>query len=110
MTIQQHDLATRNSAASPIPAWMPPRLGDCIRKGCFVCIEHADAIKHRYTNWQLWGTPSCYNGDTQALDNEIETCKSAHADHYIRLNIEDFGSHSRMSLVVHHPAGVALNA
>jgi len=93
----------RQSSGKEAPSWMPPKLGECIRKGCFVCIEHAPAVRPGYTRWQLWGQPSCYNGDAIALDREIETCKTVHPDHYIRMSVEDFGFHSRMSLFVHRP-------
>jgi len=99
MAIQQHNIGN----AQATPSWMPPKLGECIRKGCFVCIEHAPAVKPGYTRWELWGQPSCYNGDAIVLDREVEACKAAHADHNIRLSVEDVGSHSRMSLFVHRP-------
>jgi len=99
MATQQNETGNRAGR----PSWMPPRLGECIRKGCFVCIEHTPRVRPGYTRWELWGQPSCYNGDAMALEREIETCKAAHADHHIRLNVEDFGFHSRMSLFVHRP-------
>lgn len=99
MAISQHETSRRDGT----PAWMPPKLGECIRKGCFICIEHTSDVQPGYTRWELWGQPSCYSGDAIALDREIETCKQAHANHYIRLNIEDLSFHSRMSLFVHRP-------
>jgi len=85
-------------------AEMPVNLTECIRKGCFVCIEHTPAMRMGYTRWELWGQPSCYNGDRVTLDREIEICKQSHADHFIRLNIEDVGFRSRMSVFVHRPS------
>jgi len=86
-----------------MPTWMPPRLRDCIRKGCFICIEHAPAVRPRYTSWEIWGRPQCYSGDAPALDREIEDCKSVYPEHHVRLNIEDVSFHSRMNLFVHRP-------
>ncbi len=107
MAIQQHEISHRAVA----PSWMPPKLSECIRKGCFICIEHTANVRPGYTRWELWGQPRCYGGDATALDREVETCKEAHADHYIRLNVEDVSVHSRMSLFVHRPeTGARLNA
>lgn len=103
MAIEQHEIRNRQAA----PSWMPPKLSECLRKGCFVCIEHAPAVRPGYTRWELWGRPSCYDGDAMMLDREIENCKAAHADHCIRLNVEDLGFHSRMSLCVHRPHSAA---
>ncbi|WP_200255287.1 ribulose bisphosphate carboxylase small subunit [Thiococcus pfennigii] len=89
---------------------MPPQLGECIRKGCFVCIEHTAAMRLGCTHWEQWGDIRRYDGDVRALDREIETCKESHGDHHIRLNVEDLGFHSRMTLFVYNPSRPALHA
>jgi len=58
----------------------------------------------RYSPWQLWGRPCCYNGDAQRIYGEIDRCRSAHIDHHIRLSIEDSSFRSRFSLMVHSPS------
>lgn len=79
------------------------QIGRCLRQGCVICIEHAPAMAPRFTPWQVWGQPRCYNGDEQAIYSEIGRCREAQPDHHIRLNIEDFSCHSRFSFVVHNP-------
>jgi ribulose-bisphosphate carboxylase small chain len=79
-------------------------IGHCLRRGCVICIEHAPDMAPRFTSWELWGRPSCYNGDEQGIHTEIDRCRTTHADHHIRLNIEDHSCCSRFSLVVHSPA------
>jgi ribulose-bisphosphate carboxylase small chain len=80
------------------------QIGHCLRKGCVICIQHADQMSPRYTKWQIWGTPRCYGGDPKRLYDDIDRCREEHADHHIRLEIEDFSFHSRFSFVVHQPA------
>lgn len=87
---------------------MPDRalgqIGKCLRMGCVICIEHTAKMSSRFTPWQVWGQPSCYNGDQQHIHSEIDRCRSQHADHHIRLNIEDYSCHSRFSFAVHRPS------
>ncbi len=79
------------------------QIGQCLRKGCVICIQHAEQVSPRYTKWQLWGIPRCYGGDPQRLYNDIDHCREEHSAHYIRLDIEDLSFHSRFSFVVHEP-------
>ncbi|MGB1109213.1 MAG: ribulose bisphosphate carboxylase small subunit [Gammaproteobacteria bacterium] len=79
----------------------------CLRQGCIIQIEHASTIAPRFTPWEIWGKPSCYNGDVQQVYAQIEACREAHGDHHIRLSIEDFSCHSRFSFVVHRPLPMA---
>ncbi|MCB1787254.1 MAG: ribulose bisphosphate carboxylase small subunit [Gammaproteobacteria bacterium] len=81
------------------------QIGRCLRQGCVICIEHTPAMAPRFTPWQVWGQSSCYNGDSLKIYREIEHCRTSHADHHIRLNIEDYSCHSRFSFVVHSPPG-----
>jgi len=80
------------------------QIGKCLRQGCVICIEHTPMMAPRFTPWEVWGKRCCYNGDTQTVYTEIDRCRSAHADHHIRLNIEDYSFRSRFSVVVHSPA------
>ncbi len=79
------------------------QIGHCLRKGCVICIQHAEQISPRYTNWRIWGIPRCYGGDPQRLYDDIDRCREEHAEHHIRLDIEDYSFHSRFSFVVHQP-------
>lgn len=77
------------------------QIGHCLRQGCVICIEHTSAVAPRFTPWQVWGTPSCYNGNPDMVFGEIDRCRSNHKDHHIRLNVEDYSFRSRFSFVVH---------
>jgi len=80
------------------------QIGHCLRRGCVICIEHTPTIAPRFTPWEVWGRPSCYNGDVQGIYQELDRCRTTHVDHHIRLNIEDHYCYSRFSFVVHSPA------
>jgi ribulose-bisphosphate carboxylase small chain len=95
----------KRTASPPGPAKrVLGQIGHCLRRGCVICIEHAPTIAPRFTPWEVWGRPSCYNGDVEGIYTEIDRCRTMHADHLIRLNIEDHNCYSRFSLVVHSPA------
>lgn len=79
------------------------QIGHCLRKGCVICIQHAEQVSPRYTKWQVWGIPRCYGGDPKRLYDDIDRCCGEHAQHYVRLDIEDHSFHSRFSFVVHQP-------
>lgn len=83
------------------------QIGRCLRQGCVICIEHTPVMVPRFTPWQVWGKRCCYNGDSQTIYTEIDRCRDAHADHHIRLNIEDYSFRSRFSVVVHSPPAEA---
>jgi len=80
------------------------QIGQCLRRGCVICIEHAPSLAPRFTSWESWGRPSCYNGDVEGIRHELDRCRTTHANHHIRLNIEDHSCYSRFSYVVHSPA------
>ena len=81
------------------------KIGHCLRQGCVICIEHTPVVSPRYTPWQVWGKPSCYNGNPDIIYGEIDRCRDAHSDHHIRLNVEDYSCRSRFSFVVHRADG-----
>jgi ribulose-bisphosphate carboxylase small chain len=80
------------------------QIGQCLRRGCVICIEHTPTMAPRFTPWKVWGEPCCYNGDVQRIYSEIDRCRTTHADHHIRLNIEDYSCHSRFSFAVYSPS------
>ncbi len=91
----EHDVSNRDRVLSQI--------GHCLRKGCVICIEHTEQLAPRYTKWEVWGTPRCYGGDPHRLFSDLDRCCEEHADHHVRLQIEDYSFHSRFSFVVHQP-------
>lgn len=96
---QQEKGADENSACNRAL----DQIGSCLRRGCVICIEHTPVVAPRFTRWQLWGERCCFDGDPQQLYREIDRCRATHADHQIRLNIEDYSWRSRFSVVVHSP-------
>ncbi|MCP5142949.1 MAG: ribulose bisphosphate carboxylase small subunit [Chromatiales bacterium] len=78
-----------------------------VRQGCVIRIEHTSTMAPRYSPWQTWGTPVCFNGDSQQIHDQLAACEAAHGDHHIRLSIEDYSCHSRFSFVVHKPLAAA---
>ncbi len=80
----------------------------CLRKGCVICIEHTPRMAPRYSPWRVWEKPCCFNGDVQQIYSEIDRCRATHADHHVRLSIEDYSFRSRFFFVVHSPPAVAL--
>jgi ribulose-bisphosphate carboxylase small chain len=82
------------------------QIAHCLRKGCVIVIEHTPTIVPQWSPWKIWGKPCCYNGNVQQILSEIDSCRKTHADHHIRLNIEDFSCQSRFSFVVHNPSPV----
>lgn len=88
---------------SPEETRMLAHLDHCLQQGCLICIEHADTVRPRHACWERWDEPSRYCGDLDALYGSIERCRRTHADHHIRLNIEDITWHSKLSLIVYRP-------
>ncbi|MCB1736085.1 MAG: ribulose bisphosphate carboxylase small subunit [Gammaproteobacteria bacterium] len=79
----------------------------CLRQGCVIRIEHTATLAPRFSPWETWGKPNCYNGDSQQIFDQIAACQTAHRDHHIRLSIEDYSCHSRFAFVVHQALAAA---
>ncbi len=98
-TTSDHPPATAQSSEN---CWFE-QVGKCLHKNCIVGIEHAVPISPNYTTWQSFGKQHCYRDDPTPIYREIERCRATHADHPIRLNIEDMGGYSRAAFIVHRP-------
>jgi len=96
----------RNADSSSFAERVLRQITDCLRQGCVICIEHTSRIGPRWSPWEVWGKPCVYNGNVQQIYIEIDRCRKAHADHHIRLNIEDYSCRSRFSFVVHSAAAL----
>jgi len=90
-------------ASAPIESAILDRVTGCIERGCVICIEHAEAVCPHLTRWECWERPRCFDGDLKGLYDALDGCRRAHADHHIRLNIQNLVWRSRLSLVVHRP-------
>jgi ribulose-bisphosphate carboxylase small chain len=83
-------------------------LQDCQRLGWALVIEHtADAsANNRY--WNRWGIPIHDPEDSEAVMHEINACREAYPEHYIRVNACEAArgqARIRHSLLVHSPEG-----
>jgi len=94
----------RNADSLSLASRVVAQIAYCLRQGCVICIEHTPVMAPRWSPWKVWGKPCCYNGEIQQIYGEIGRCRETHADHYIRLNIEDYSCRSRFSFVVHSPS------
>jgi ribulose-bisphosphate carboxylase small chain len=78
----------------------------CIDKGWAVNIEFTDDAHPRNTYWEMWGLPMFDIKDAAAVMLELESCRKAHADSYIRVSGFD-SSHGwesvRISFLVNRP-------
>jgi ribulose-bisphosphate carboxylase small chain len=94
---------TAHASTEPLDGELVKNLGHCLRKGCVLCIEHAEQPRPRYTRWEMWGAPLCYVDSLQPVADEIKACREAHADHDIRLQVEGNMGQVRMVFMVHRP-------
>jgi ribulose-bisphosphate carboxylase small chain len=78
----------------------------CIDKGWAVSIEHTDDPHPRNVYWEMWGHPMFDNPDAAAAVYELNECRKAYGDRYIRIVAFDPtpGWESvRLSFIVNRP-------
>ena len=76
-------------------------------KGWALGVEHTDDPHPRHTYWEMWGTPMFDLHDAAGVMQEVQLCRQAHPDQYIRLNAFDStrGFETvRLSFIVNRPA------
>jgi ribulose-bisphosphate carboxylase small chain len=79
----------------------------CIRNNWAVNIEYTDDPHPRNTYWEMWGLPMFDLKDPAGVLYEIEECRKAFGNCYIRVSAFDAtaGWESlRLSFIVHRPA------
>jgi ribulose-bisphosphate carboxylase small chain len=79
----------------------------CIDKGWAVSIEYTDDPHPRNCYWEMWGHPVFDNPDSAGTVLEINECRKAHGDKYIRVMAFDStpGWESvRLAFIVNRPA------
>jgi ribulose-bisphosphate carboxylase small chain len=70
-------------------------------------IEHTDDPHPRNTYWEMWGTPMFDLHDAAGVMQELNLCRQANPDTYIRLNAFDSArgfETVRLSFIVQRPA------
>ena len=61
----------------------------CLRNDWAVGVEYTDDPHPRNTYWEMWGNPMFDLRDAKGVMMEIEECRTANPDCYIRLNAFD---------------------
>jgi len=96
-------------------SFLPDLTDDEIRKqvnyaidqGWALSVEHTEDPHPRNTYWHMWGNPMFGIRDAAAVMTELDGCRKANADDYIRINAFDNtrGVESIvMSFIVQRPA------
>ncbi len=78
----------------------------CLRNGWAVSVEFTDDPHPRNTFWEMWGMPMFDLRDAAGVMSEVEACRNACPDHYIKLNAFDSSSGweaLRLSFIVNRP-------
>jgi len=78
----------------------------CLNNGWAIGVEHTDDPHPRNTYWEMWGNPMFDLRDAAGVMLELEACRKANADSYIRLVAFDStrGFETvRMSFIVNRP-------
>ncbi len=79
----------------------------CLDQNYAVNIEYTDDPHPRNTYWEMWGLPMFDLKDPAGVLMEINECRKAYPDHYIRVGAFDNerGTESlRISFIVNRPA------
>jgi len=78
----------------------------CLGKGWAVNLEFTDDPHPRNTYWEMWGAPMFDIKDAAGVMLELQACRKAYGDRYIRLSAFD-ASHGwesiRLSFIVNRP-------
>ena len=85
----------------------PAQVQYCIDNGWAVSLEFTDDPHPRNTYWDMWGHPMFDNPDAAALMLELNSCRKAYGDRYIRVVAFD-ATHGwesvKLSFLVNRPA------
>jgi ribulose-bisphosphate carboxylase small chain len=83
------------------------QVGYCLANGWAVSLEHTDDPHPRNAYWEMWGLPMFDQKDLDAVMQEIDRCRRAHAGHYIKVNGYDRTKGRQtttLSFLVHRPS------
>lgn len=61
----------------------------CLDNGWPLSVEYTDDPHPRNTYWEMWGLPMFDLGDAAGVLMELDACRTAHPDHYVKLNAYD---------------------
>lgn len=78
----------------------------CLDKGWAISIEYTDDPHPRNTYWEMWGPPLFDLHDAAPVLRELQACREAFPEHYIRMSAFD-SSHGcesvRLSFIAARP-------
>ena len=78
----------------------------CLEQGWAVALEYTDDPHPRNTYWQMWGLPMFDLQDPAGVVQELNACRDANPEHYIRINAFDSTKGweaVRLSFIVQRP-------
>jgi len=95
-------------------SYLPPLTDDeiavqldrAIRRGSAVSIELTEHPAPRHHYWQLWGVPQFEDVTADAVVDEINRCRVAFPNHYVKVTMLDpaLGRQTvSLSFIVHRP-------
>ncbi|MDH3693055.1 MAG: ribulose bisphosphate carboxylase small subunit [Gammaproteobacteria bacterium] len=79
----------------------------CINNGWAVSVEYTDDPHPRNTYWEMWGMPMFDLKDPAGIMLEVNDCRKAFSNHYIRVNAFDAANgveSLRLSFIVNRPS------
>lgn len=78
----------------------------CLAQGWAVALEYTDDPHPRNTYWSMWGLPMFELQDPAGVIQELNACRAANPEHYVRINAFDSTKGwetVRMSFLVQRP-------
>jgi ribulose-bisphosphate carboxylase small chain len=78
----------------------------CLGNGWAISVEFTDDPHPRNTFWEMWGMPMFDLRDAAGVMSEVEACRKAYSNHYIKLNAFDSSSGweaVRLSFIINRP-------
>jgi ribulose-bisphosphate carboxylase small chain len=76
-------------------------------KGWALGVEYTDDPHPRNTYWEMWGLPMFDLHDAAGVMQELNACRKAHPEEYVRINAFDATQGwetVRLSFIVHRPS------
>jgi ribulose-bisphosphate carboxylase small chain len=77
-----------------------------LRQGWALAVEHTDEPHPRNVYWEMWGMPMFDLKDAAGVLLEVNACRKAFPDHYIKVNALDSTQgweSTRLSFIVNRP-------
>ncbi len=77
-----------------------------LNKGCAINVEFTDDPHPRNVYWEMWGLPMFDLKDPAAILYEVNACRKAYPNHYIKVNAFDSTNGwetVRLSFIVNRP-------